>query len=173
MVYDKETFFRELDYPTLPVSLESDVYKCIIPTNCILNFNNWKKYYINPDLKKWLDEILIPKIENYSSIHDCTVQRILKGYAGRPPHTDGYSDILLYYLIDAGGDSVLTNWYIEKNSKLFREPNIKNNISFENFQKIFSVVLPVKKWLLLETNILHNISNLETERIAIAIRLYK
>lgn len=173
MIHESNLFFNLLDYPSIPFELETESYKCINPNNCYLDYKHFKKFHVSDSIKNWLEKNIIPVLGDCLPSYDFSVQKILKSYADRPPHTDGYGNLLLYYIINNGGNCVSTNWYQEEGFPLMRSPNLKTYKSFEKLTKVFNTVLPIKKWLLLESNILHNLSNMQSDRIGLAIRIFR
>ena len=110
-------------------------------------------------IQKWLAQnISLPG--KCSPRDDYGIQKLSKTYTDGPPHTDGYGIFLFYYILTGGGDHVTTNWYQEDGFPLMRLPNYKLR-SFKKTTKVFSTILPIKKWILFESTILHNVSNVQ------------
>jgi hypothetical protein len=87
------------------------------------------------------------------------------------PHTDPpVQKYKLYYLIKEGGDNVLTCWYQEHNQPLIR-PAGTTVCDFSQVSKIDQLTIPKHQWLLFNTNILHGIENVVTQRVNLSVTL--
>lgn len=97
------------------------------------------------------------------------------GYHGA--HLDSSRNYVLMYILDLGGDSVLTSFYKEDNKPFYRmrlvdsDPLTINNYS--QLTEIDSACFPSHTWVLLNGRILHGVSNIETTRIAFQIGVEK
>ena len=87
-------------------------------------------------------------------------------------HTDGILDgaplVKLNYFIDLGGKNVVTNFYQEHNQPLVRSANWPDVLTVDNYANltlIEQIVVPVRTWTALNTNILHGVDNVTSTRI--------
>jgi hypothetical protein len=87
------------------------------------------------------------------------------------PHTDPPTEkYKLYYLIKKGGSNVVTEWYKETGKPLTRAPGTTVN-DYALVETIDQVTLPERTWLLFNTNILHGVRNLESQRVNLVVTL--
>lgn len=87
------------------------------------------------------------------------------------PHTDGRrGEFVLIYLLDEGGDDVRTNWYHAEGKDIVLTPSV-HFFKFDKLTTKLSMRLPVGKWTLNDTRILHSVHYLTRPRISITIGL--
>ena len=85
-------------------------------------------------------------------LHDnLIIYQVLRN--GIPKHTDAKRKSILNYIIDTGGNNVITKWYDSNN-------NIINQL-----------VVPEKKWYRMKTDIDHSIEGITSDRLMITISL--
>lgn len=90
------------------------------------------------------------------------------------PHIDATRSYTLMYLVDQGGDNVITRWYKEKDGPLVRpERSLHSQISniYDKLEEIDSVYIPLRRWCLLHSKIIHGAFNLTRARKSIQISL--
>jgi hypothetical protein len=90
------------------------------------------------------------------------------------PHVDGNGrDYFFIYLLDTGGDNVISEWFIEPGHELVRKwdpVSLWHVADTRSLQLVFDVVLKPKTWYYLTANILHSVSNITGMRSAITAR---
>jgi hypothetical protein len=83
----------------------------------------------------------------------------------------------LNYIIDTGGENVVTSWYQEKNKPLKRVKKIGRQqaddgfVDYQNLETLESVILQKNKWYLIDTGVLHDVDNIQTMRKSITINI--
>ena len=87
------------------------------------------------------------------------------------PHVDNSRQYSLNYIITAGGDNVLTNFYQETGKAVERDYTYKFVTDYRNLNLIDSVQVPAGRWILVNTRVIHSITNLKTQRNSIQISL--
>lgn len=95
-------------------------------------------------------------------------------------HSDGWFNgkpsAKLYYLLETGGDNVITSFYKEQGQPLERYGDPANMCSCLDYSKLdllSQTVFPKHQWVLLNTDILHGVENIEGDRINLAILINK
>ena len=92
-----------------------------------------------------------------------------------PPHVDATRSYTLIYLLEAGGDCVETVWWRQPGFPIVREDlrcnfDPKDIISdYNQVVEVDRVQVPLKKWICVNSAILHSIENITSPRIAIQI----
>jgi hypothetical protein len=90
-------------------------------------------------------------------------------------HSDMKRMFGLNYLLELGGDNVLTTWYQEKNKPLHRYKNKIGQqsddgiVKYDDLEILTSIKFEKHKWCLIVTDILHDVDNITNERSAISI----
>jgi hypothetical protein len=90
-------------------------------------------------------------------------------------HSDWGRIFGLNYIVDPGGDNVLTSWYKEKNKPLRRLKLSGNRqtdsgaVDYNNLELLESVNFEKHKWYLLATDILHDVDNITGSRRSLSI----
>jgi hypothetical protein len=90
-------------------------------------------------------------------------------------HSDIKRVFALNYLLELGGDNVLTTWYKERNKPLYRykeqtgQQSDNGVVKYDDLEVLTSVKFKKHKWCLLATDILHDVDNITGERSAISI----
>lgn len=85
------------------------------------------------------------------------------------PHVDiGRSGELIYF-IDLGGEDIVTSWYHDPNSSLYKHETMKNIRDIRGWKEINSTILKPKTWYYFRTNIVHGAKLLTSKRIALVI----
>ena len=167
MNYTDETFVKELDLPSIPVELEEECYAQITDNGYIASAG-FTKYSVSDNLKKWLELNVISKLENYL-VADISIQTISSSYR-ITPHIDGAGEVSVFYILDLGGDDVQTSWFLQSGYPLIRDRTVRNIKTFDDVEMCFTTRLQPKKWVLLQSNILHNVTNITTLRTSVALR---
>jgi hypothetical protein len=87
-------------------------------------------------------------------------------------HVDTSRTYILLYLLDAGGDDVTVSWYQEHGKPVDRTCDKGATVSdYSTMTAIDKVKVPTHTWALYNVMVLHGISNIMTDRIAIQIGL--
>jgi len=158
------------DLPNIPEDLENDAYECMNIDNCFYERLGINKYNVSPKITQWLNDFIIPQLDEKTYIGNISIQKITPSYSTNPPHTDGSGECVLFYFLTLGGTNVTTRWWQEKDEPLIRKLGIKNSDK-ENFKEVCSTVIPLKQWVSITSNIFHNVDDVTSDRISISIRL--
>jgi hypothetical protein len=87
-------------------------------------------------------------------------------------HSDATRNFTVIYLLDPGGDNVVTSFYQEKNQPLNR-PHKTFVDDYSLLTKLATVCIKPRTWTVLNSTILHGVENIQRPRIAIQIGLDK
>lgn len=183
-------FYKKLDFPPIPKNIIDDIESSL--TNGIsvedigygrVHIKNDKKLnacgysmadVINEDLKSWLEEN-IPDIETRFNILYQTQSSKNNLPSTHIVHTDRERLTALNYIIDEGGDHVITSWYQEANKNLFREKkesgsqSDSGSVDYKDLKLLKSVRLEKNHWYIINTRILHDVDNIEHVRKSLSI----
>jgi hypothetical protein len=95
-------------------------------------------------------------------------------------HADGWfkgkPSAKLYYLLETGGDNVITSFYKEHGQPVERYGDPANMCSCSDYSKLdllSQTTFPARQWVLLNTDILHGVENIESNRINLAVLINK
>lgn len=83
-------------------------------------------------------------------------------------HTDQTRKYVLQYLLSSGNG--ILNFWQEKGQDIIRSGRVTIN-NYDRLNLLESFNLPEKKWVLLNTNILHSVELLNSDRISVQISL--
>lgn len=90
-------------------------------------------------------------------------------------HTDLKRRWALNYIVETGGDNVVTAWYQQHGMPLVRGtkgPGMQTdtgNVDYSELTKVDQVVCQQHKWYLISTGVLHDVDSVETLRRSISI----
>jgi len=90
-------------------------------------------------------------------------------------HSDRERLTALNYIIDEGGEDVITSWYKENNKELFRERKTSGGqsdsgfVNYQNLELLKSAKLEKNCWYIIDTRILHDVDNITGTRKSISI----
>jgi hypothetical protein len=135
--------------------------------------STYNRYHVSPELFEWAVANIPGRLPNKHDNFKIGIQvfRPIGINTSYDPHTDGpRGEYVLNYLIDAGGDNVLTKWYQEVNQPLVRTPGI-NLKSFQNLTEVHSEHIQAGSWFCLYSRVLHTVTNIERPRISLSIGL--
>lgn len=125
------------------------------------------RYDMNDEFKQWVRENIVP---------EWTETTVSKTPASIGPHmgahTDKSNNFRLMYVLQPGGENCRTVWYQEKGQPFYRPGRLWLNIDdFDQLIEKDYVVMPAGKWVLMSTQHLHSVENIESDRIAIHVAL--
>jgi hypothetical protein len=91
------------------------------------------------------------------------------------PHVDPFRNYALNYILDSGGDNVITSFYQEQGYPFLRPELVqgqdKYKIDYDNLVLVDSVRLMPNRWHLLSVKCIHGVENLASSRISIQLSL--
>jgi len=152
--------FQYLDaLPPIPTDLLVD---SLVPDESQIGFRDgtYTRWAANPRLIEWLQK----NISDYTNI--AGVQTI----GGTVMAHCDKRQWAVNYIIDTGGSNVTTTFYHHPNKSVIQAPATR--ISNDTKLKIIKqVVIEPGKWHIINTHVLHGVTNIETQRTAITIGL--
>ncbi len=128
----------------------------------------------NEELTSWLEQN-IPDVTSRFNILYQTQKSINNVPSTHIVHTDRLRLTALNYIIDTGGDNVMTSWYKEDGKELHRSKKITGSqsdsgaVDYKNLQLLESVNLEKNNWYIINTRILHDVDNITGTRKSISI----
>jgi hypothetical protein len=129
------------------------------------------RFSLTDILEKWVKENIksINKSGIASGVQIYWSKDDLFSYAG---HVDGARGRVVLYSIDPGGENVETVWFKEHNKPLFRKYNedfVGGIVNLQSLEKIHSINVAAQEWTILETRVIHAVTNMHRPRISLAV----
>ena len=87
-------------------------------------------------------------------------------------HVDGSRGRVILYSLDPGGDNVETAWFQQKDKPLFRQYNkdFQGAVTdLSSMDKLHGLVVKKHEWTILETRVIHAVTNMIRPRITLAV----
>ena len=181
--------YKELDLPPLPTELKDFNFPMLKDVKDIGYGGNFIKdgkilsscSYITANaqhelLTSWFAENL-PEFAELKRIYQIQTSRSPTG-GTHIVHSDINRIFALNYIVDTGGDNVLTSWYKEKNKPLRRSKSSGGRqtdsgaVDYNNLELLESVNFEEHKWYLIATDILHDVDNITGSRSSLSIAFY-
>jgi len=141
----------------------------------ILKSCEYLNYELDSALKNWIFEN-IPGTKKMKSFPFKQVSKTMDGVVGTHiVHSDIDRKFALNYMLELGGENVITSWYQEKDKPLRRtkysggKQADTGSVNYSNLELLDSVVLKLNTWYLIATDILHDVDNIKEERSSISI----
>jgi len=192
-------FYKEIDLPSIPEELlvfnpvPHKIVKDIGYKNNI--FKNGKKVtpcgYINSfqdsnQLRNWFNKNVFTLNEDTFILKQISRPRLVRqspivyGEASTHiVHVDIRRQFGLNYIIDPGGDNVITSWYQEKGLPIKRvklkggsQAEEGSVVQYDNLKVLESTKFEANKWYLLATDILHDVDNITRDRVSITFSFW-
>ena len=160
-------FYKYFDLPALPDWLIVQAISLVTnSTSSKQHRGVYKRYPVSSDILLWCQKNVLPTLENNFKLG-------VQIFSSTPeyPHTDGNrGSKALNFLIDAGGDNVITQWLQEESYPVTRERGyVANNGG--KFLELEQVCLKPNTWHVLQTDVIHTVKNVTRPRIALSIGL--
>jgi len=175
--------FKYLDLlPAIPVELLLDPIPDFSESNIgyFDNGSGWSnnatthnatytRWGINQGLTQWVQAHISSDVEMAGVQIMSWDESVLPGDRKVNPHCD-YRKWALNYVYETGGENVATSFYGEKDQRILRDPGCRIT-NHESLTVLKTVVIEPNRWHILNTNVLHGVSNVETVRKAVTIGL--
>ena len=127
-------------------------------------FNQLEKWFRElPLIKDFRKTDLVEKV-NYA-IHYQTSW----GANWHSPHTDNQRRGQLIYILETGGDDVITTWYYEKGQTINSSEYLSNITENEDLIELVSVKLKPRTWYYFRTDVIHGAKGLTGQRTALCM----
>lgn len=123
----------------------------------------------NPLLKSWL--------ENFFSIpfNVCLSVTRQKNHGRMIVHQDFARSCALNYIINPGGEHVVTNWFqevgypLQRNSRVMGVQSDKGKVDYKDLIWLDSVEGKLNNWYLVRTDVLHDVANINGDRVLLQV----
>ena len=152
--------FQYLDsLPKIPAELLVDP---IVHDESLIGYQTgiYARWEAKPDLIQWLKT----NISNYVNIAGIQIMT-----ADTIPHCDR-RHWAVNYLTDLGGSNVTTAFYQKENWPIVAPPSVRLP-DYTGLKTLKQVVIEPGRWHILNTHILHGVTNVESQRQAVTIGL--
>lgn len=181
------TYYKHLNFPQVPKNLISlDIhnpdYYTFVKSIPVFNYGN--DHYLNGQfieppgyfiysvnyqpLLDWFLEF-VPAYDQTQSLSLIITKHANQGRM--IVHTDISRKFAVNYIIDTGGDQVSTNWWKElghspiRGEKLPGKQTDTGHVKYDNLELLESVICEKNNWYMIQTNVLHDVSNISSPRI--------
>lgn len=122
------------------------------------------------DWEKWVRENIISQF-----IETGVRTSVGDGISVHGPHADAPIKWKFFYLIEEGGDNVLTSFYLEQGHLAVRNSSPDNIVSPRNYSDIMAidtVRIPVNRWVFFDTRVIHAVENIITNRTMLVVSVH-
>ena len=172
------SYYKELTFPTIPLDLleSSNIFKkskgFINQTDLTENNSEYTLYNVTAELKNWLVSNNVIESESNARV---SIQTQSTGI--HAVHTDFGRTYALNYIIDTGGDNVITSWYKQKGHPIIRSEKKERyqtdteSISYRDLEKLDYVKCQCNRWYLIQVNVLHDVQNITSLRKSLTINV--
>jgi hypothetical protein len=122
------------------------------------------RYTLDQQVSDWIHKHLS---DQYT---DCGLS-VIHGPDGLlAPHTDQTRRFAVLYTFDTGGADVRTAFYQEHGYPVERELR-EFGTDYDRLKEVHAVQFPLRTWVIMNTNVLHSVENLVSDRIQIQFGL--
>jgi hypothetical protein len=122
------------------------------------------RYTLDQQVSDWIHQHLS---DQYT---DCGLS-VIHGPDGLlAPHTDQTRRFAVLYTFDTGGADVRTAFYQEHGYPVERELR-EFGTDYDRLKEVHAVQFPLRTWVIMNTNVLHSVENLVSDRIQIQFGL--
>lgn len=123
-----------------------------------------RRFRVNDEFESWIKQNIHPAVTDAG----ITFSGGNSSYHGA--HTDQSRDYLLHYGIDTGGDNVATVFYQQKGHPIVRKKRWPfDNVVVDDYSELIEidrVTIPVRRWCLMNADIIHAVENITRTRMS-------
>lgn len=127
--------------------------------------SNNKVIYLESKCLNWAMENISREVIDIR-VFGSTPGRMLTG-----PHTDMTRKYTLIYLLKGGGPYHRTVFYKEKDNKNITYTGRYSVVDYSKLEQLCQIQLPLNKWTMLNSHVLHSVEHIEEGRIGIQINM--
>lgn len=128
-----------------------------------------KRYHLGEEFESWAKQA-IGQGDNDDWYVDSGFT-LLSGTAKiNSPHTDPARRWHLFYLLSRGGDDCFTNFWMQDGHGFHRNPNTSVK-TYQDLKIIDKVKFPEKKWVLMNSLVLHSVEDVTGKRTSIQVSM--
>lgn len=127
----------------------------------------------NEQFKKWVSENITDDFVDAGVNYTVVVEKpkgLQKVSTGA--HTDITRDYTLIYLLQTGGKDAPTVFWQEEGQELLRPPKTQGT-DRKTLKFVDSVTIPLHRWCIIDSRILHSVERLEENRVALQVGFLK
>jgi hypothetical protein len=121
--------------------------------------------FFDHELTNWAKENVTPNTK------DMRYSFTAPGKPRLGPHVDLTRKYTLIYLVESGGDAPKTVFYKEKDQEMLIRPLGYHVDDYNKLEEIISIVIPLKRWTIINSGILHSVENINQGRKSYQISL--
>lgn len=178
-------YYKILDLPPVPLEFERRAFAQLQEKNSCLNpFNEeakdrwfidrdgnpaqsggFPRYDLGPDFYPWVQENICSEFVDAGVAITERPQRSTLG-----AHTDRTRKYSLLYVLQPGGNQVVTRWYQEPGHEILRSNNVFI-YDHRPLQLLTELEIPVRTWVFFNAHVIHNVEGIQSQRIGINISL--
>ena len=128
---------------------------------------------LQPELIKWIREH-VPGVSQSDITYQVSEHPVCGTHI---VHSDINRKYALNYIFETGGHDAYTNWFQEKDKPLHRNKESGNRqsdsgiVNYKNLELLASVRIPINTWVLIATDILHDVDVVIGQRKSITISI--
>jgi hypothetical protein len=123
---------------------------------------HFSRHHISAELEQWLADNISDQYSDIGIIYT-------RGHSEHLPHTDGFRDYSINYLLDRGGDAVDTVFYHEQGTDSLTKPRGHWPKDLNLVREIDRVRIPLQRWIMLNTQVLHGVIGITGMRTQISL----
>lgn len=123
------------------------------------------RYDMGEEFHQWVRDNIV---ENFTEASISMTPASIGPHMGA--HTDFSNNFRFMYMLDTGGDNCETNFYQEKGEDYYRPGKKWINVDdFDRLELRDTFHIPKNRWILMNTQFLHSVENITSNRVAIHI----
>lgn len=130
-------------------------------------------YEKNPEFMEWLG-LQLPGNVRSNWLQQTSAARTPGQPHAHLAHTDRVRRVAINYIIDTGGDNVITSWYRERGQSLHRPYKAageviagRNHIEYSDLELLESVQFEANSWYMIQTDVIHDVQNITSNRVSL------
>jgi hypothetical protein len=126
-----------------------------------------ESYAMGSDWEQWVKENIISEYLETGVRSSVGSESAIHGV-----HVDTPVKWKFFYLIEEGGENVITTFYLEKNHPAVRygtPDNIVHSVDYSELVPIDAVHIPVNQWVFFDTRVMHGVENILSDRTMLVI----
>ena len=126
-----------------------------------------ESYAMGDDWEQWVRENIISEFLETGVRSSIGFNAAVHG-----AHVDAPTKWKFFYLLEEGGDNVITTFYLESGDTAVRQSTPDNLVfssDYSNLIPIEPVHIPVGKWIFFDTRVMHGVENMIGDRTMLVV----